>query len=175
MILTKLPFLSSVAYVLKFRAIDRTVRFKQAQIEAAFSGFLNGQSQQTNVPDQADPNQARIIFGNETKSLAVSQVGCQFSMGFLKSGIPVERQLEICHRNVIDFYQRVNRAFGSDTINQSGLVFEITYASEAPLQNLHQYVADRFYNGPKFGDIASSQFAIGFKKNDLFLNISAGV
>ncbi|WP_208278606.1 hypothetical protein [Massilia oculi] len=175
MTFTNSPSLSSVNYVLKFSTLDRSVRFKQAQVEAAFSGFFKGQSQQTNVPDTVDPNQPRIVFGDETKTLAVSQVGCQLSMSFSESDISIARQLEVSKKNVIEFCDRANRAFGDVITSQSGLVMEITFPSKASSQELHQYIAEKFYSGPKVGEVASSNVTIGFKIKDLFLNFTAGV
>lgn len=172
---TKSPSFASVAYVVGFKTPDSKVRFKQAEIEAAFAGFVNGQSQQTNVPDQADPTQPRILFGNDTKSIAISQIGCQLQMSFAESELSIERQFDVIRKNVIDFFSRASKLFGNDVFRQSGFVVDVAFPSNAPMADLHQYVVDRFYKGVKLGKIASAQFTIGFELDELFLTISSSV
>jgi hypothetical protein len=170
---TKPPSISSVVYVINFLTRDTKVRFRQAEVETAFAGFIVGQSQQTNIPDHADPAQPRIIFAGESKAIAISQVACQLQMDFSKSGIPIRKQLEIIRKNLSDFSARISNIFDTSNLTQSGLIVDLTFANAGPAQELHEYIADRFYKGAKLGNVVSAQFTVGFEIKDLFVTLSA--
>jgi len=172
---TKSSHLQAVVYVINFKAPDVKMRFKQAAAEAAFNGLIGGQSQQTNVPDTADPMQARIIFGNEKKSIAISQTSCQLQMNFSDSEHKVDEQLKVVKKNVQDFYKRALQFVDENTFAHSGLVIELAFPSKDPVENLQNYIVDQFYKGEHFGKVASAQFAIGFEKDGLYLTVSSSV
>ncbi|GJI96183.1 hypothetical protein RugamoR57_29010 [Duganella caerulea] len=167
------PYIGSAVYILNFRNPALKVRFEQAQAEAAFAGFVNGQSQQTNVPDSADPNQARLIFQSEKKSIAISQAACQLQLGFHGSGLSFSAQLAALRKNVLEFCRRcyVFRDFSEYALN--GLVVEVNFPRQmmdikSELQILHE----RFIKTEKLGEVGSFQINLGYKVEDLFLNFS---
>ena len=168
-----MPFLSTVVYVVNFTEPDAKIRFKQAEIESAFSGFVSGQSHQTNVPDHENPSQARIIFGNDNKSILFSQVSCQLQMSFSPTDITMGEQLRAVVKNVLDFHQRVQKVVPQDSLNHSGLVYDITFPSDSSVQSLQDYLFERFFKLEKLGRTASAQFTVGFEIDDLFLTLAA--
>lgn len=173
--LTTSPHIGLVVYVANFATIDKKIRFKQAEIEAVFAGFVDEQSQQTNVPDQADPNQARIVLGNETRSLHFSQLACQLQMDFASRKLSFEAQLEVISKNITEFSHRLEKILGPDQLSNSGVVYDISFPSTAPIAELHEYLFDRFVKTPKLGKIAAAQFNVGFEVDGLYLNFAGSV
>lgn len=173
--LTRMPYLATVVYIVNFIAPDAKIRFKQAEIESAFAGFVSGQSQQTNVSDHEDPSQPRIIFGNDTKSIVFSQVSCQLQMSFSPSSITMGEQLRAVVKNVLEFCHRIEKVVPKDSLNHSGLVYDITFPSDSSVQSLQDYLFERFFKMEKLGRTASSQFNVGFEVDDLYLTLAASV
>lgn len=175
MTLTRMPYLSTVVYVVNFTEPDAKIRFKQAEIESAFSGFVSGQSHQTNVPDHENPSLARIMLGNDNKSILFSQVSCQLQMSFSPKAITMGEQLRAVVKNVLEFCHRVEKVVPKDSLNHSGLVYDITFPSDSPLQSLQDYLFERFFKVEKLGRPASAQFNLGFEVDDLFLTLASTV
>ncbi|MDO8048499.1 hypothetical protein O3301_08470 [Janthinobacterium sp. SUN211] len=173
MTLTRTPYLSTVVYVVNFTEPDAKIRFKQAEIESAFSDFVSGQSHQTNVPDHENPSHARIVFGNNSKSILFSQVSCQLQMSFSPTAISMGEQLRAVVKNVLEFSRRVEKVVPKDSLSHSGLVYDITFPSDSSVQSLQDYLFERFFKIEKLGRTASSQFNVGFEIDDLYLTLTA--
>lgn len=171
--LTKPPRLSTVVYVVSLRAPDTKIRFKQAEIEAAYAGLVPGQSQQTNVPDNADPSQPRIIFANDKKSLAFSQVSFQLQLNFSDSSASLVDQLKAVKKNLNEFRQRTAAFLPDTSLGTSGFVVDLLLSSTHLDNDLQQYIFDTYYKIKPLGKIASAQFSVGFEIGEFFLSISA--
>jgi hypothetical protein len=176
MILTAKPYISHAVYVLSFAEIQTKIRFEQQQAEAAFSGLVGTQSRQTNLPDDADFNQPRIFFASQKKSILIAQSACQLQMRFEQPYLQVTDQLAVVQKNVNEFCQSAVQFKSDSAYGQHGLVIEINIPSEANSNpKLQQHLHDRFIRSEQLGDVASIQFTLGYKIDELFLNISASV
>ncbi len=172
---TKKPRLISVVYVIHFKTREVSVRFKQAEIEAAFSDFGTGQSRQTNVSDTDDATKPRIIFGNDTKRGVFSQVACQLHLAFPTDKLSLESELEIIRKNVTSFKERVSKVFDSSNFSHSGLVYDIAFPSDTPINELQENCFHKFLAVPQMGKIAAAQFTVGFELDDLYLTVGGSV
>jgi len=174
--LTKKPRLANITYVINFKAPEFKIRFKQAEIEAAFSGYASGQSQQTNIPDDADPAQPRIVWGSDTKQVLFSQSSCQVQMSFPDNNqFTVDQQLQIVRKNVLDFFVKAHAIFKQDSFASNGMVFDVAFPTDAPIAEFQNDCFDKFLKVPKCGKIASAQFTVGYEIDDLYLSVAGSV
>lgn len=169
------PFLSQVTYLLNFRSIAQKIRFEQAQAEDAFAKFIGVQSTQTNVPDDADPNLARIVFQTNKKSIAISQTACQLSMAFKNAELPVAKQIEIAKGKISEFYTNSLKFKEAEKFGMTAVIFEINFSAKNANVDLQEYLYDQFIKTPKISDVASVQVNLGYKINNHFLNFGASV
>jgi hypothetical protein len=169
MIQTSKPHMS-LTYVLNFLDLDKRVRLEQARAEDVFGSLVNGQSQQTNLPDDFDPNQPRIIFPSEKKTIFISQVACQFVLNFPPSEFSWKEKMEISKKNINLF---VDKAFEfKSNYHAQTLSLEFRYPSSNSSVELASYIYDRFLKIDPAGDIAASVLQIGFSFEGLYLNLN---
>ncbi|NMG29444.1 hypothetical protein [Aromatoleum evansii] len=176
MLLRDNKYISQAIYAVRFRERDDGVRLKQAEAEKAFSSFMGGQSNQTNVPDNFDPNAPRIVFQGNHKGLLISQLSCQFDQNFEPKALPLDRQVETIEKNVRAFHARLLAFKEERTLSESALILSVNIPSDIGLQKLHTHLADRFLKSTPLGELASVSFKVGYKTDDnLFLNLEANV
>jgi hypothetical protein len=169
------PIIRQATYLLNFKSIAQKIRFEQAQSEDAFSGLIGAPSQQTNVPDEADPNLARIIFQGGKKQIAISQTGCQFTLSFNDSEFALQEQLRIIKKNITEFYSKSLQFHTEDFYGMTAIILDISFSSKTPSLELQEYLYNKFIQPSRIGDIASIQISLGYKLGDHFLNLSANV
>lgn len=170
---TSSPTLNSVTFALNFSELDAKVRFKQAQAEDAFAPLVNGQSQQTNIPDAADPTQPRIIFQSEKKTIAISQVGIYLQMNFLDSQLPILKQFEVVEKNVLEFFSRADRFVDASKLSNQGLIVEVCFPTEDSPEVVRAFVHEQFLKMPLKAELGSVHVLVGYKIDGLFVNLSA--
>lgn len=169
------PFLREITYLLNYKSNAPKIRFEQARAEAVFSNFIGVQSQQTNVPDDADPNIARIIFQGSKKQIAISQSGCQIVLGFQDAELPIAKQLEIVKSNIAEFHSKAVEFRNNEPYGMTALILEINFSSKEPVSELQEYLYSKFIQSPRIGDVASVQVNLGYKVGSYFLNFGASV
>ncbi len=168
-------YISQAIYVAN-NELDKRIRYKQEQAEEAFSSFISAQSQQTNLPDDIDPAQPRIIFQSGPKQLIISQVASQLSLGFDSSEKGVKSQLETVLKNVKEAHKRIELFKGKESLRENALVITMSLPSTATRTELSEFIFSRFLQMPKFGEIASSSVKVGYLiDSGYFLNIEADV
>jgi hypothetical protein len=172
---TKQAYISNVVYVLNFKTPQLKIRFQQAEAEAAFREFVGAQSQQTNLPDTAAPAHPRIVFQAGSKGVALSQTACQLQLSFEKMGLSFTDQIELVKKDILQFHKRALEFLNSDEYGMSGLVVDVNFPSDEPQGKLHKFVYDQFIKPEPIGEVVTAQVTIGFKINDLFLNLSTSV
>ncbi|KWV87171.1 hypothetical protein [Pseudomonas fluorescens] len=168
-------YISQAIYVAS-NELDKRIRYKQEQAEEAFSSFISAQSQQTNLPDDIDPAQPRIIFQSGPKQIVISQIASQLSLGFDSSEKGVNSQLETVLKNVKEIHRRIEQFKGKESLKENALVITMSLPSTATRTELSEFIFSRFLNMPKFGEIASSSVRVGYLLDSgYFLNIEADV
>lgn len=173
MLTLKKPSLGQFTYLLQFRRPQERIRFAQGDAEVAFGSFGAGQSQQTNLPDAADPSLPRIIFMKDKRQIAISQMAVQLTEVF--EGGDLQAQMDSVRRQISSFHQQALEFKKEQEFGSVALVLQVNYVSEASLEQLHEFVYSKFVTLPKLGELASVQLNLGFKIEDLFVNLGASV
>ncbi|MBN3862095.1 hypothetical protein HCU66_07615 [Pseudomonas frederiksbergensis] len=168
-------YISQAIYVAS-NELDKRIRYKQEQAEEAFGSFISAQSQQTNLPDDFDPAQARIIFQSGPKQMVISQIASQLSLGFDSSEKSVDSQLETVIKNVKEAQGKIEKFKGKEQLRENALVITLSFPSTSSRADLSDFIFSRFLKMPKFGEIASSSVKVGYLLGDgYFINIEADV
>lgn len=153
------------------------MRFRVAEAEKCFREMFNSQAEQTNLPDEVDPNAPRILFQDNHKSLFLTQVACQLNLAFNRDlEKPIEEQFEIIAKNIAETHARLVRFKSLVELAESAIVLTINAPANSTKQEMHDYVYNRFFKTTPLGDIASVGFKIGYKTDDgLFMNVETNV
>lgn len=168
-------YISKAVYLAAFKP-DTKIRYKQEQIENAFSSFISAQSQSTNLPDDYDAAQPRFVFQTTTKQLLISQIACQLSMGFENAQTSLEQQLSIVQNNSLEFHKRVTTFKDKESLKENAFILSISIPSEASREDLGDLLFKKFIKLPKFSKIASTSLTVGYQlPSNLFLNIEADI
>ncbi|WP_042955551.1 hypothetical protein [Pseudomonas sp. G5(2012)] len=168
-------YISQAIYVAS-NELDKRIRYKQEQAEEAFGSFISAQSQQTNLPDDFDPSQARIIFQSGPKQMVISQLASQLSLGFESSEKGVDSQLETVLKNVKEAQRKIEQFKGKEKLRENALIITLSFPSTANRAALSDFLFSRFLKMPRLGEVASSSVKAGYLLNDgHFINIEADV
>src|SRR6266404_4819078 len=163
------PSLGQVTYLVHFREPQEKIRFAQGDAEVAFGSFGAGQSQQTNVPDSADPSVARIVFMKERKNIAISQVAVQLVQAFEPvAHVDVLRQFDAVKDEIYSFHRQALEFKPAKEYANVAVVLQVNFPSDASTAELHKFVYDKFVKFAPIGELASVQLTLGFRVNDLF-------
>lgn len=166
-------YISQAIYVAS-NVLDKRIRYKQEQAEEAFGSFISAQSQQTNLPDDFDPAQPRIIFQSGPKQMIISQIASQLSLGFDSAGKGVESQLETVLKNVKEVQRKIEQFKSREDLRENALVITLSFPSSASRADMSEFIFSRFLKMPKYSEVASSSVRVGYLLNDgFFLNIEA--
>ncbi|KGB97859.1 hypothetical protein DM81_2644 [Burkholderia multivorans] len=170
------PKIAQFTYVIHFKDTQEKIRWAQGDAEVAFGSFGAGQSQQTNVPDNVDPSVPRILFMKDNRNIAISQQAVQLTHTFdAKATPPLDGQLEELRQEIGTFYEQAleferDRPYGS-----ASLIVIVNFGAESTTEELHKFVFERFIKFDPLGDLASVQFAVGFKAGDFYVNLNGAV
>jgi hypothetical protein len=169
---TSKPYIGSAILLLGFRDRMPKVRFEQAAAEAAFSDFIGAPSQQTNIPDDADPNQPRILFSSGNTAILISQMACQLRIVFEKSDLGIIEQLQEIHEKALAFSLLAYKFL--DILNYAfqGFIIEINLPVEGSMELAQKEVYDRIIKAPALGEIASMQILVGYEVDGMFVNFT---
>lgn len=168
-------YISQAIYVAG-NELDKRIRYKQEQAEEAFSSFVAAQSQQTNLPDDFDPAQPRLIFQSGKKQVVISQVASQLSMGFDSAEKSIESQMDTILKNVREAQKKIEQFKGKQSLRENALVIILSFPSNANRSDLGEFIFNRFLKMPKLSDIASSSVKVGYLlDNSFFINIEADI
>ncbi|MFJ3112322.1 hypothetical protein [Pseudomonas putida] len=168
-------YISQAIYLVSNKP-DPKVRFKQESAEEAFSAFLSAQSQQTNLPDDFDPSQPRLIFQNPPKQLIISQIACQLSLGFEPAQKPLSDQLNIVINNIREVHKKIVKFKGIENLRENAAIISLSIPSKASREDLSGYLFDRFVKLPKYAEVASTSVKAGYLlQSNNFLNIDTDV
>ncbi|MFZ3090344.1 MAG: hypothetical protein WA240_06965 [Nitrospirota bacterium] len=174
MVELKNKYIDSATYVVTFQTNEK-IRLKQADAEKAFGlMFSNVQSIQTNVPDDYDPNAPRLIMQVAKKTLTITQVAVQLTLSFKSSSKPLPEQLDIIEKNINSFYLAVKEFINEEFIEHQGFIISLNYKTKQTQQEMSEYLFKQFFRVKPYGEVASTNFRIGFKTSDLlFINFEA--
>lgn len=164
------------AILLVQHATDNRLRYRQEEAEKAFSSVMNVQSQQTNVPDDFDPNAARLLFQSSSKQLMLSKVAVQALLVFEDSDKNWKEQLGIIKKNFANISSKIPK-FQEPTGGVS-VILTFNVPSTMSRVEMSSTVVDRYLSVPRDDgdDVASGSFKVGFKtKDDLFYNYEIDV
>ncbi|WP_346397470.1 hypothetical protein [Pseudomonas syringae] len=168
-------YISQAIYVAA-NELDKRIRYKQEAAEEAFGSFISAQSQQTNIPDDFDPTQPRLIFQSAHKQMVVSQVACQLSLGFESASKSIDAQIGIIFKNIEECHKKIVQFRGQETLKENALVIVLSIPSDGTREEISEFVYSRFIKMPRFSQIASSSAKVGYLlDNGVFLNIEADV
>ena len=174
MVELKNKYIDSATYVVTFQ-MNEKIRLKQADAEKAFgSMFPSVQSIQTNVPDDYDPTAPRLIMQVAKKTLTITQVAAQLTLSFKSSSKPLPEQLDIIEKNINSFYLAVKEFINEEFIEHQGFIISLNYKTKQTQQEMSEYLFKQFFRVKPYGEVASTNFRIGFKTSDLlFINFEA--
>lgn len=170
-------YISHALSLVSFKVVEEKIRLRQADAERAFGPMLNVQSQQTNVPDAADPNTPRIVFSTGNNALSISQIGCQLDLGFERNGAVLEEQLATVQELVNQFYRCVLNFKPEADLGGVALVIDVNFPTSLGKTAMQQHLYDRFFvKRSEPGTLASLTFQIGYETPErYFLNFTANV
>lgn len=168
-------YISQAIYVAS-NVLDKRIRYKQESAEDAFGSFISAQSQQTNLPDDFDPTQPRLLFQAGQKQIFISQIATQLSLGFESAAKPLSAQIGIVHKNSREFHKKILQFRPKESLSDSALIVVLSFPSEASRDDLSRFIFEKFLKMPPYADIASSSVKVGYRlPSGIFLNIEADV
>lgn len=171
----KKGYISQAIYLVS-NTQDKRVRYKQEQAEEVFGAYFSAQSQQTNLPDDFDPNAPRLIFQGVHKQLVLSQVSSQLTLGFDSAKKGISEQLDIVVKNVLDVQARIRKFHPQAALQENALVLTISFPTECSKEDLSQFLFDKFLKIKPSAPVASTSIKIGYLlQGDIFLNIEFDV
>lgn len=176
----KKPYISQAICIISYE-LDKDIRYAQKAAEDHFGPMFSTQSQQTNVPDDFDPNAPRLIFqaGQAgSKQLMLSQAAAQYMLGFESSSEKsLDEQLGIISRNVKDFGSRTARFKSPKEIKEYALILNINYPSkELTRDMMSSYLHQRFFSFSPLGNVAATSLKVGYLvPEQLYLNITSDI
>jgi hypothetical protein len=169
-------YISDATYVVRFKTRNVQIRLKQGDAEKAFGRLFPTQSQQTNLPDDFDPNAPRIIFRAPHKTLSISQVGCQLEFAFEKGEKSLADQIEIIRKNVKEFNEQLTTFVPQESLGETAIILSVNYPCAQSMESMHKHLWDRFFKQQPHGDLASFSFKVGYRTPEqLFLNYEPSV
>lgn len=171
------PSIGQATFLLNFREPQQKIRFSQGDAEVAFGSFGAGQSQQTNVLDDADPSLPRIVFVKDRKNIAISQLAVQLTQVYEPNPTnSLSDQYAALTQELLAFHRQALEYKPGKEYSHIAVVLQVNYPSVASTAELHKFVHDKFiaFQLP-VGELASVQLTLGYKVNDLFVNIGASV
>ncbi|MHB1646936.1 MAG: hypothetical protein ACYCSW_10610 [bacterium] len=161
-------YISEAAVVVSFNR-DTTVRLKQPKAEAAFKNIINKASMNTNLPDDSDPSNPRIIFRDTFKEIVISQISATLLARFdnLES---LNKQVEAIDENVSKLFNCVKEFAGEANIKDTGIIVLVKHTSDKPVKELNSYLFNNFSKFESQGEIVNVNYRMGFKTdNKLFV------
>lgn len=168
-------YISQATYVAG-NELDKRIRYKQEAAEECFRSFFTAQSQQTNVPDDFDPTQPRLIFQAPHKQLLLSQVSSQLTLGFDSASKRIDQQLEIITKNFKDIHSRIENFKTKQELKECALVVVMSFPSTESRVDLSEYIYNKFLTIKPLADIASTSIKAGYQlKSGIFLNLEIDV
>ena len=172
-------YISEAICIIEYKTIDDKVRYRAADAEAAFAIMFPKQSQQSNVPDNADPNLPRLIFQNGQKQLSVSQKMCQLNLSFGNNEKDIHGQLKIIEKNLLEFQGGLYKFKNKQELGLCAIVFSVNVPSKDGRDAMLHHAYSRFFKvdqQAEFGDLASYSFNVGYKTKELhYLNYEADI
>ncbi|CAM3805748.1 hypothetical protein CCOS865_01852 [Pseudomonas reidholzensis] len=171
----KKAYISQAVYQAAYD-IDTRIKYKQELADDAFGSFIQSQSHQTNLPDDFDPAQPRLLFQNSHKQLLISQTLCQLNLGFEPGHKSLREQLEIVFTNAREIHKRIQKFRKDTNLNESALIITLSLPSAESREALGEYLFSHSIKFPKFGEIASTSVKVGYlHPSNNFLNVEADV
>ncbi|OFZ66436.1 MAG: hypothetical protein A2V79_08995 [Betaproteobacteria bacterium RBG_16_56_24] len=172
-------YISEAICLIQYKAIDGKIRHRVADAESAFADIFSGQSQQTNVPDNTDPNIPRLIFQGGHKQLSISQKACQFSLGFANNEKTIDEQLAIITKNLSAFQNDVFKFKPKDQLGECAIILSVNVPCKEGRDSTLQHIYNRFFKvdqQAEYGKLASYSFKVGYEtSNQCYLNYETDV
>ena len=171
----KRAYISQAVY-LASNVIDKRVRYKQELAEGCFGSAISSQSQQTNLSDDDDPAQPRIIFQAPHKQLLLTQIASQLVLSFETRDKSVAEQCEIITKNVKDVHSRIAKFKPQTELKENALVTTLSFPSDASREDLGSHIYNKLISLSPISTVASTGVKIGFElKNKIYQNIEIDV
>lgn len=154
-------YVSRASFVVAFLK-DVDMRYKSKEIEQYFREIAASQSVATNVPDQAPEQMPRITMQSGSKTISVSQTSAQLDFDFSESHEPIADSMSTIERNVLKFWEGVEKLRGRTNMRQAGLVVTVCTPSLLSLTQIHKSIFDRYIRIQSSTTVASVGFRVGF-------------
>lgn len=166
----KNKYIDNATYVVSFQRDDK-MRLRQADVEKTFGlMFPNIQSISTNLPDDYGPDAPRFIIQTAKKSLTVSQVATQLTLNFESNLKTLQEQLDIIEKNITGYILAVKEFIEETYIEHQGFIISLNYRTQQTQQEMSDYLFKRFFSMKPYGESVSTNFKVGFRASDLFVN-----
>lgn len=162
-------YISNAYIVINFLK-DVDIRGKQVAIEKAYNKIIKGQSVSTNVSDKDVPDKPRFILNDNKKQLLVSQVSSQLTLKF-DSSIQINNQFDTIKKYVEWMMLGTSEFIDKGNLLETGLVATVNYPSKQNIQQINSYIYNNFIKANSFGSIETASCRMGFKTDELFINI----
>lgn len=169
------PKITGIQYVLAFPEPILDIRFNQQLIEKFFRVFMDGQSTQTNVPDDFEPNAPRLIFTKNKQQLLVSQTQCTLAFDFKDSRLDNNDALKVAFGRINDFNALAFSAFEKSGFEHNALVVTVEQRTSVPQSEIQELIFEKFIKSPRIGPVASVEAKLGFVVDNHYVNIAASM
>lgn len=159
-------YISETICLIQYKVVDGKIRHRVADAENAFADMFSGQSQQTNVPDNTDPNIPRLIFQAGHKQLSISQKACQLNLSFEHNEKSIDDQLAIITKNLLAFQNDVLKFKPKNELGECAIVISVNVPCKQGRDSMLQHVYNRFFKvdqQAEYGELASYSFKVGYK------------
>jgi len=151
---------------------DSTIRTKQFDIEKALLPLIDGQSINTNLPDDFNAQAARVSLSRGRLSVHFSQVTAQLKIDIDNTnGKSIEVIRDSIAKKINLFQTCVDKIIPHEQQRERGLVLSALYSIDSTKYSdeaIFEYIQSNFFKVSPLGKPASAQFNIGYKTNDNF-------
>lgn len=167
------PYVAQATFVVSF-AVDRSIRYKVAEIERAFQGVFTAQAVSTNVPDTGPISIPRFTMQSGPKQISVSQITAQLDLDFHEQRKSILNTFSIVEKNVLSFWRGICQLKELGEIKNAGLVLTISTPSQQTREEICAQILERYAKVPVKGMPANASIQFGFldDASHLYNNIS---
>lgn len=166
-------YIGQATFVAAF-PVDRTIRYKVAEIERSFQAVFTAQAVSTNVPDTGPPPIPRFTMQSGPKQISVSQVTVQLDLNFSEQRKSISNTFTIIEKNFASFWAGVCQLKKVEEIKNAGLVLTINTPSHHTREEICARILERYAKVPTRGTPANASIQFGFRDDTahLYNNVS---
>ena len=165
-------YIGQATFVASF-SVDRSIRYKVADIERAFQGVFTAQAVSTNVPDTGPPTIPRFTMQSGPKQISVSQVTVQLDLNFDEQRKSISNTFTIIEKNFASFWSGVCQLKKVEEIKNAGLVLTFNTPSPLTREEICARILERYAKVPARGTPATASIHFGYRDDvaNLYNNV----